>query len=139
MANWVTGESMRLLKPEVEAAPGHAPAIDPAQLARLVSLVEAAELSGTNAKQVLEAHARDGTAVDALVERLGLRQINDETALVALVDGVLARHPGPVAELRAGKVQVLGFLVGQVMAASRGQANAAAVRALLERRLAEGG
>jgi aspartyl-tRNA(Asn)/glutamyl-tRNA(Gln) amidotransferase subunit B len=129
---------MRLLKPEVEAAPGPAPAIDPAQLARLVALVEAGDLSGTNAKQVLEAHARHGTAVDALVEHLGLRQINDEAALVALVDGVLARHPGPVAELRAGKAQVLGFLVGQVMAASRGRANAAAVRALLERRLAEG-
>ncbi|HEY7940314.1 MAG TPA: Asp-tRNA(Asn)/Glu-tRNA(Gln) amidotransferase subunit GatB [Candidatus Limnocylindrales bacterium] len=138
VANWVTGESMRLLKPEVEAAPGPAPAIDPAQLARLVALVEAGDLSGTNAKQVLEAHARQGTAVDALVEHLGLRQINDEAALVALVDGVLARHPGPVAELRAGKAQVLGFLVGQVMAASRGRANAAAVRALLERRLAEG-
>ena len=138
VANWVTGESMRLLKPEVEALSGPAIAIDPAQLARLVALVEAGDLSGTNAKQVLEAHARDGTTVDALVERLGLRQINDEAALVALVDGVLARHPGPVAELRAGKAQVLGFLVGQVMAASRGQANAAAVRALLERRLAKG-
>ena len=130
---------MRLLKPEVEAQPGPAPAIDPVQLARLVALVEAGDLSGTNAKQVLEAHARDGSSVDALVERLGLRQINDETALVALVDGVLAGHPGPVAELRAGKTQVLGFLVGQVMAASRGQANAVAVRALIERRLADGG
>ena len=138
VANWVTGESMRLLKPEMEALSGPAIAIDPAQLGRLVALVEAGDLSGTNAKQVLEAHAREGTTVDALVERLGLRQINDEAALVALVDAVLARHPGPVAELRAGKAQVLGFLVGQVMAASRGQANAAAVRALLESRLAKG-
>jgi len=138
VANWVTGESMRLLKPEEEADSAVAPVIDPAQLARLVGLVEAGDLSGTNAKQVLEAHAREGTAVETLIERMGLRQINDEAALAALVDGVLARHPGPVAEVRAGKVQVLGFLVGQVMAASRGQANAAAVRALLGARLANG-
>ncbi|HTS14930.1 MAG TPA: Asp-tRNA(Asn)/Glu-tRNA(Gln) amidotransferase subunit GatB [Candidatus Sulfotelmatobacter sp.] len=124
VANWVTGESMRLLA-----------SIDPGQLARLVGLVEAGQLSGTNAKQVLDAHARDGAPVDALVERLGLRQINDEAALAALVERVLAAHPGPVAEVRAGKAQVLGFLVGQVMAASRGQANAAVVRALLEDRL----
>jgi len=137
VANWVTGESMRLLKPEVETVADHGAVIDPAQLARLVALVEAGELSGTNAKQVLQAHARDGAAVDSLVERMGLRQINDEAALAALVDGVIAAHPGPVAELRAGKAQVLGFLVGQVMAASRGQANAGAVKALLERRLAE--
>jgi len=137
VANWVTGESLRLLKPDADAAGEPPPAIDPAQLARLVGLVEAGELSGTNAKQVLEAHARDGAAVDTLVERLGLRQINDEAALAALVDGVLAKHPGPVAELRAGKAQVLGFLVGQVMAASRGQANAAAVRGLIQARLAK--
>ena len=135
VANWVTGESMRLLKADTGAATGAA-RIEPAQLARLIGLVEAGELSGTNAKQVLEAHVRDGTAVDALVERMGLRQINDQAALAVLVEDVLARNPAAVADVRAGKGQVLGFLVGQVMAASRGQANAATVRALLETRLA---
>jgi aspartyl-tRNA(Asn)/glutamyl-tRNA(Gln) amidotransferase subunit B len=99
-------------------------------------MVEAGVLSRTNAKQVLDAHASDGAAVEDVVERMGLRQINDQAALVALVDDVLTRHPAAVADVRAGKGQVLGFLVGQVMAASRGQANAAAVRALLEARLA---
>ncbi len=127
VANWVTGESLRL-----------GPAtIDPGQLARLVGLVDEGRLSGTNAKQVLEVHAREGAPVDDIVARLGLRQINDPAALDALIDEVVAQHPAAVAELRAGKGQVLGFLVGQVMRASHGQADAEAVRALFEARMAE--
>ncbi|MFI5254678.1 MAG: Asp-tRNA(Asn)/Glu-tRNA(Gln) amidotransferase subunit GatB [Candidatus Limnocylindrales bacterium] len=139
LANWVTGESLRLLRPDAAAATlAQPPAIDPGELARLVRLVTAGSLSGTNAKQVLEAHAGGGGSVDAIVARLGLRQINDPAALAVLVDQVLAQHPAAVAEVRAGKTQAVGFLVGQVMKASRGQANAEAVRALLEARLAGG-
>jgi aspartyl-tRNA(Asn)/glutamyl-tRNA(Gln) amidotransferase subunit B len=137
LANWVSGAALRLLKGEGRTSTGRPTVIDPAQLARLVALVDEGSLSGTNAKQVLEEHAREGEPVDAITARLGLRQINDAAALAALVDQVLTQHQAAVAEVRAGKTQAIAFLVGQVMQASRGQANAAAVRAILDARLAE--
>jgi aspartyl-tRNA(Asn)/glutamyl-tRNA(Gln) amidotransferase subunit B len=133
VANWVTGEYLRLAKGasgEVAAA-----AVLPAELARLVRLVVDGELSGTNAKQVFERHATAGESVDAIVEDLGLTQISDESALTAAVEAVLAANPEAVADVRAGKGQAIGFLVGQVMKETRGQANAGLVQTLLRRRL----
>ena len=73
-----------------------------------------------------------------IVEAKGFRQISDSGALEALVDEVLAANPAAVADYRAGKPQAVGFLVGQVMKASRGQANAALVQATLRARLENG-
>jgi len=73
--------------------------------------------------------------VDAIVARLGLRQISDSDALGRVVDEVIAANPAAVADVRAGKSQAIGFLVGQVMKATRGQANAAVAQAALRERL----
>jgi aspartyl-tRNA(Asn)/glutamyl-tRNA(Gln) amidotransferase subunit B len=107
------------------------------ELGDLVRRIAAGELSGTNAREVFAAHAADGTAVAAIVERLGLRQISDRSALGAVVDEVIAANPRAVDDYRAGK-PVLGFFVGQVMKATRGQANAALVQEAVRERL-EGG
>jgi aspartyl-tRNA(Asn)/glutamyl-tRNA(Gln) amidotransferase subunit B len=97
--------------------------------------VGAGELSGTNAKEVFAAHAADGATVASIVDDRGLRQISDTSAIAAAVDEVIAANPKAVEDYRAGK-PVLGFFVGQVMKATRGQANAAlvgeAVRAKLD-------
>jgi aspartyl-tRNA(Asn)/glutamyl-tRNA(Gln) amidotransferase subunit B len=69
------------------------------------------------------------------MEREGLRQISDAGALEAIVDQVLAANPKQVEQYKAGKTTVIGFLVGQVMKASRGQANPAAVNETLKKRL----
>src|SRR5262249_34596171 len=112
---------------------------DPAQLARAAVLVEGGELSSQNAEQVYEEHLRSGESVDAIVGRLGLRQISDDTALAVVVTRVLDANPAAVADVRAGKAQAIGFLTGQVMKETRGQANAGKVgellRAELERRV----
>jgi aspartyl-tRNA(Asn)/glutamyl-tRNA(Gln) amidotransferase subunit B len=100
-----------------------------------VRLVGDGSLSRTSGREVLEAHVETGDPVDAIVARLGLRQISDAGALGPVVDEVLAANPDAVADVRAGKPQAIGFLVGQVMKATRGQANAAVVQAAIRDRL----
>ena len=146
VANWVTGEYLRLAKAAAGAAAGTGTAYDAtvltaeaggtgAQLGRLVRLVADGAISGTNAKQVFERHALSGEPVDEIVADLGLAQISDRGALICIIDEVLAANPGAVADVRAGKGQASGFLVGQVMKATRGQAQASIVQALLRERL----
>ena len=136
VANWVTGEYLRLAKlagPDAEAGPGLL--VDGAELGHLVRLVAEGELSTTNAKQVFERHATTGEPVADIVDDLGLRQIDDREALAAVVDEVLAANPAAVADVRAGKGQAIGFLVGQVMKATRGQAQPSTVQAIVRERL----
>jgi aspartyl-tRNA(Asn)/glutamyl-tRNA(Gln) amidotransferase subunit B len=130
LANWVTGEYMRLAKGE-----GRSGSADPAQLASLVKLVSDGAISGTNAKEVFAEHYASGAGVAAIVEARGFRQISDAGALGTAIDEVLAANPAAVADYRAGTTAVVGFLVGQVMKATRGQANAAMVQAALRERL----
>jgi aspartyl-tRNA(Asn)/glutamyl-tRNA(Gln) amidotransferase subunit B len=130
LANWVTGAFLGLLKTD----PDGAARVDAGELADLVRRVAAGELSGTNAKEVFAAHATDGASVASIVETRGLRQISDTSALGPVVDEVIAANPKAVDDYRAGK-PVLGFFVGQVMKATRGQANAALVQAAVKERL----
>ena len=131
LANWVTGAFLGLVKTDPDAA-GRVAA---GELADLVRRVSAGELSGTNAKEVFAAHAAGEGTVGSIVEAKGFRQISDTTALATIIDEAIAANPKAVDDFRAGK-PVLGFFVGQVMKATRGQANAAlfqdAVRARLE-------
>jgi aspartyl-tRNA(Asn)/glutamyl-tRNA(Gln) amidotransferase subunit B len=129
-ANWVTGAFFGLLKTDAEAAAR----VDAVQLADLLDRVASGELSGTNAKEVFAAHASTGESVASIVEGRGLRQISDVDALGRVVDEVIAANPQAVADYRAGK-PVLGFFVGQVMKATRGQANAALVQTAVRERL----
>ena len=129
-ANWVTGAFFGLLKTDPEAAAR----VDAVQLADLLGRVATGELSGTNAKEVFAAHASSGDSVAAIVEGRGLHQISDVDALGKVVEDVIAANPQAVADYRAGK-PVLGFFVGQVMKATRGQANAALVQAAVRERL----
>ena len=96
--------------------------------------VGAGELSGTNAKEVFAAHAAEGASVASIVDARGFRQISDTSALGPVIDEVLAANPKAVEDYRAGK-PVLGFFVGQVMKATRGQANAALVQSAVKERL----
>ena len=131
VANWVSGEYLRLSK---SAALGRR--VEPAQLADIVGRVESGELSATNAKQVFEQHFASSETVAQIVDRLGLRQISDSSALGAVVERVMQANPAAVADFRAGKLQAAKFLVGQVMRETRGQARADVVQRLLEERLA---
>ena len=134
VANWVMGELRRALKErrlEVGAA-----AVPAERLARLVALVDAGTLSNSAAKDVFAAVWESGEEPEAAVERLGLAQVSDEAAVRRWVEGVIEEHPAQVAQLRAGKAQVLGFLVGQVMKRSAGRAEPQLVQELVRRSIA---
>jgi aspartyl-tRNA(Asn)/glutamyl-tRNA(Gln) amidotransferase subunit B len=135
-ANWVIGEYLRLAKGEAGAAAMEK--VDGAQLAEIVRMVEDGTLSGTNAKEVFARHAATGWPVAEIVAEAGLRQISDTSVLQAAVDEVLAANPAAVADVRAGRQQAIGFLTGQVMKRTRGQADAALVGDLLRRTLGLG-
>jgi len=132
LANWVTGEYMRLAKGGEGSGVA---AVDPAELAALVKLVVEGSISGTNAKEVFAEHFATGKGVSSIVKARGFEQISDSGALGAAIDTVLVANPAAVADYRAGKSEVVGFLVGQVMKATRGQANAGMVQNALRERL----
>ena len=134
IANWVAGDYLRIRNSAADPV-----VVDPEQLARLIGLVADGSINRSSGRDVLDAHAASGDAVDAIVARLGLQQISDADALGKVVDEVLAANPSAVADVRAGKGQAIGFLVGQVMKATKGQANAAVATAAIRERLDAGG
>ena len=98
-------------------------------------MVSERTLSGKMAKDVFAAMVESGEGAAAVVQRLGLQQIHDPAALLAVIDQVLGENPEEVAKYRAGKTQVFGHFVGQVMKQTRGQANPGLVNRLLRERL----
>ncbi len=139
VANLVTGDYGRAANETAERnEAGLVGQAEAASLAYLLGEVVAGRLSRPNAKEVLAEHLADGRAAAAIIAEHGFAQISDEAAVMRLVDEILAVNPAAVADLRAGKAQAAGFLIGQAMKASRGQANATLVRRILEERLAEG-
>lgn len=120
-ANWVMVELQGRLN-----ATGRALAevpVRPEHLASLLRLVDQGTISGRMAKEVFEAMFETGKAPEEIVAERGLRQIADEGALRQVVAEVLAANPQAVADYRGGKKAAIGFLVGQVMRATRGQAS----------------
>ncbi len=133
-ANWVLQDLGALLNKRglsIEMTP-----IDPTRLADLLKRILDGTLSGKLAKSLFEELADSTLSVDQLIDAKGVRQISDPTALEALVEGVLAAYPEQVAQYRAGKDKVLGFLVGQVMKQAKGQANPQQLNDCLKRKLA---
>ncbi|MGB9670317.1 MAG: Asp-tRNA(Asn)/Glu-tRNA(Gln) amidotransferase subunit GatB [Halothiobacillaceae bacterium] len=132
-ANWVMGDVSAALNKaglEIGACP-----VSAVMLGGLLKRMADNILSGKLAKEVFEAMWAGEGEADAIIEKKGLRQITDESAIEALVDGVLAQFPAQVEEFRSGKDKVFGFLVGQVMKAAKGKANPAQLNAVLKKRL----
>lgn len=134
-ANWVIGEVSAALNARgltIDKMP-----VPPEALARLIARIHDGTLNNKGAKKVFEAIFDEPcTAVDSLIEKLGLKQISDTGALEKMIDDVIAANPKNVAEFRAGKEKALNGLIGQVMKASRGKANPAQVTAILRAKLA---
>jgi aspartyl-tRNA(Asn)/glutamyl-tRNA(Gln) amidotransferase subunit B len=132
-ANWVMGDLAGLLKAEgkdIADSP-----VSAERLGELVGMISAGRLSGKLAKEVFARMAETGDAPAAIVEREGLAQISDTGELERVVQQVIDSNPRQVEQYRGGKVTVLNFLVGQVMRATRGQADVAMATELLKRRL----
>jgi aspartyl-tRNA(Asn)/glutamyl-tRNA(Gln) amidotransferase subunit B len=104
-------------------------------LAELLRLIEDGTLSGKIAKDVFDKMYRSGETARAIVDREGLAQVADASALGAVVDQVLAANPKVVEDFRAGKKAALSFLIGQVMKATQGRASPPLVHALLAEKI----
>ncbi len=134
-SNWIMVEVTRKMNElglGVEQVP-----LAPDALAELIALIDRGEISGPIAKDVFEKMFASGRRAAEIVEAEGLRRIDDEGAIAAVVADIVRANPGPVAQFRAGRTQTFGFLVGQVMKATRGKANPETVNAVLRRALAE--
>jgi aspartyl-tRNA(Asn)/glutamyl-tRNA(Gln) amidotransferase subunit B len=132
-ANWVMGDLAALLKQEnkdIAESP-----ITPENLAGLIALIKEGKLSGKLAKEIFPKMFASGESAKTIMEREGLEQISDDNALAKIIDEVIAGNSKQVEQYKSGKSAVLGFLVGQVMKASRGQADPAAVNRLLKEKL----
>jgi len=111
-------------------------AITPAQVARIAELVSAGTLNDRLARDVIDAVLAGEGDPDQVVSARGLAVVSDEGALTAAVDAAIAANPDVAAKVRAGKVAAAGPLVGAVMRATGGQADAARVQELILERLA---
>jgi aspartyl-tRNA(Asn)/glutamyl-tRNA(Gln) amidotransferase subunit B len=134
-SNWIMGEVTRKMN-EVGTDISDVP-ISPEALADLIRLVDSGRVSGPIAKTVFETMYSTGRSAAEIVEREGLARIDDEGALLDTIREVLSANADAVAQFRAGKQQTFGFLVGQVMKATRGKANPALVNTLIRRALGE--
>ncbi len=133
-ANWVTGDLQALLKAEgrtIEDSP-----VTAARLGELVGMVSKGELTGKMAKDVLAKMASTDDDARTIVDREGLKAISDTGELDAIIAKVIEDNPKQVDQYRSGKTTVLQFFVGQVMKATRGQADPAVAREIVERKLA---
>ncbi|MGW7448561.1 Asp-tRNA(Asn)/Glu-tRNA(Gln) amidotransferase subunit GatB [Kitasatospora sp. NPDC054795] len=110
--------------------------ITPAQVARVAALVAEGKLNDKLARQVIEGVLAGEGEPDEIVEKRGLAVVSDDSALGAAVDQAIAENEAIAAKIRDGKVQAVGALVGAVMKATRGQADAARVKDLILERLA---
>ena len=129
---WLTVELLARLKGGISL--GDSP-VDAVKLATIVKRIEDSTISGKAAKEVLDYLFENSGEVDEVIEKLGLKQVSDDGAILALIDEILANNQDKVDEYKAGKEKLFGFFVGQTMKASKGSANPAKVNELLKKRL----
>ena len=134
-ANWVMGEVTRRLKADGDEI--GAVGVSPEALGRLIRMVDAGAVSGSAAKTVFERMVGTGREAEEIVEAERLAQIGDEEQLLGVVTRVIADNDDAASRFRRGNEGSLGFLVGQVMRATRGRANPKLVNALLRRSLSD--
>ena len=135
-ARWITGDLAAALNRDGLDIAGSR--VGPGELGALLTRLGEGSLSGKLGKEVFLAMWAGEGGADEIIASRGLRQISDTGQLEGIVDEVMAGHPEQVRQYRDGNARVLGFLVGQVMRATRGQANPRLVNQLLGERLKGG-
>jgi aspartyl-tRNA(Asn)/glutamyl-tRNA(Gln) amidotransferase subunit B len=133
VSNWIMGDLARVMnerRVDISSAP-----ISAARLAELLALIDKGTISHATAKAVFEKMAASGGSAADIVAAEGLTQIDDDGAIVAMIQGVLEANADAVATYRGGKTTTFGFLVGQVMKQAAGKANPKRVNELLKRAL----
>jgi len=135
LSNWFLGELLRLLKEEGGSVTTLR--FSTVQFSALLGAVDKGTISANAGKDVFGEMFRTGKDPEALIAEKGLAQVSDTGAIEAVVDDILARNAGEVEKYRAGKKQIFGFFVGQVMKAMKGKGNPALVNELLKKKLGD--
>ncbi len=133
LSNWIMGEFVRLLN--AGGMKVSESRVTPGQLAALLALVDNGVISGKSAKEVFEEMFATGKDAEAVITEKGLTQISDSGELEKIANKVIAANPAVVADFKNGKTKAIGFLVGQVMKETRGQANPQVVNKILAEKL----
>jgi aspartyl-tRNA(Asn)/glutamyl-tRNA(Gln) amidotransferase subunit B len=133
IANWLMGEVFAALNRDSKTI--ETMSLPAAHLAQLVDLILDDTISGKIAKDVFAKMWESGKEPAKLVDELGLRQISDTGAIEKAIDELLERDASKVAEYKAGKEQLFGYFVGQIMKAMQGKANPGVVNEILKKKL----
>ncbi len=105
------------------------------KLGELVCRIKDSTISGNAGKKVLDYVMENDASIDEAIDKLGLKQVSDDGAILELIDGILSKNEDKIQDYKNGNVKLLGFFVGQVMKASQGKANPVKVNELLKSRL----
>jgi aspartyl-tRNA(Asn)/glutamyl-tRNA(Gln) amidotransferase subunit B len=133
ISNWVTGELAAGLNRDntsITESP-----VTAAMLGQLVTRIDDNTISGKIAKEVFEAIWNGEGNADEIIEKRGLKQISDDSAIEPIIDEILANNRNQVEQYKGGNTKLLGFFVGQVMKATQGKANPKQVNELLRKKL----
>ena len=106
------------------------------KLGSLVKSIESGDISGKAGKEVLDYLMENDETVEDIIEKLGLKQVSDDGAILVIIDEILANNQDKVEQYKSGKDKLFGFFVGQTMKASKGAANPQVINKLLKERLA---
>ena len=129
VSNWIMGDFAKMLN-EAEITISESK-VKAEGLAKLITLIEKGTISSKIAKTVFEEMFNSGDDPESIVKNKGLVQISDEGEIRKCVEDILKNNPQSIADYKAGKDRALGYLVGQVMKASKGKANPGIVNKLL--------
>jgi aspartyl-tRNA(Asn)/glutamyl-tRNA(Gln) amidotransferase subunit B len=134
ISNWIMGDVLRMLKDEnleIEEFP-----VTPEMLTGMLKLIDNGTISGKIAKTVFEEMYKTKKSPEDIVKEKGLVQVTDESAVIKVIDEVIAENPKEVADYKGGKDKLIAFFVGQVMKKSQGKVNPQIANKLLKERLA---
>jgi len=132
VTNWLLGDFLRLLKEDLEDAQVKVTA---KSLYELITLIEEGKISNTVGREVFEEIFNTGASANEIVKAKGLTQISDTSAIEKIITEVLDSNPQSIADFADGKSQAAGFLMGQIMKASKGSANPKVTKKLLDDQL----
>eukprot|EP00899_Mesostigma_viride_P012386 jgi/Mesvir1/21148/Mv18081-RA.1 len=132
-ANWIMGDITKLLKSERLSFDGIR--LTPARLTEMMALIDDGTISGKIGKEILTTLLKEDVNPKDLIDKLGLVQISDSSALEKIIDDVIAANPQQLEQYRAGKTKLKGFFVGQIMKQSGGRADPELTHELLSKKL----
>lgn len=133
VSNWMLGDLLKLLK-EAEQESDDIP-IKQQDFKQLLCLIDEGKISGKIGKEVFTEMFKEGKSPDEIIKEKGLEQISGTDVIEKIVVELIEKNPQSVADYKGGKPQAVGYLMGQVMKATKGQANPQLAKELLEKKL----